>query len=157
MTKMIEVTNKDPVVRTFMLFMQIAQAAYKYSDRHFYYSDRMTTATFVALEALVRSGGTMTHSELAERTNTVKHNITTLVDRMKRDGLVTSEYSSEDRRIANVQITKKGQRAFDRAIHASREIMETTMCGVGDGEAAKLENLLKIMKRDLERKSIGKE
>ena len=145
MTKMAEVSAKDPVARAFMLFMQASQAAYKYAD-HRLYDAGITTATFIALKGLVNSGGVMTHSQLAAWTNTEKHNITTLVDRMKKDGLVTNEYSQEDRRVAHVTITRKGRKALSRATTAAREIAERIMSGIGPKEAAQIEVVLKTMK-----------
>ena len=150
MGKMIRVSHEDPVFRSFMLFMQMAQAAYKYSDRRFY-GVGVTTATFLALKGLIRKGGVMTHSELATWTNTEKHNITTLVNRMKRDGLVTSDYSTVDRRVAHITVTEKGREVFDQVTPASWEIMGRVMQGIGLDKAAQLEKVLKVMKSNVEK------
>jgi len=149
MSKMIEITHEDQVLRAFMLFMQLGQAIYKYSDRRFY-GNGVTTATFIALKGLISTGGVMTHSELAAWTNTEKHNITTLVDRMKKEGLVTSEYSKEDRRVAHITVTDKGRKVFQGATGISREIMEQAMRGIGASGAAQLERVLKKMRANLE-------
>ena len=149
MNKMTEINHEDPVLRAFMMFMQLGQAIYKYSDRRFY-GKGVTTATFIALKGLIITGGVMTHSQLAAWTNTEKHNITTLVDRMKKDGLVTSEYSKEDRRVAHITVTPKGRKVFEQAIGVSREIMNQAMNGIGASGAAQLEKVLKKMKTNLE-------
>ena len=148
MNKMAEINHKDPVVRAFMLLMQSSQAAYKYSDRRFYDAG-LSTATFIALRGLVSSGGVMTHGQLAAWSNTEKHNITTLVDRMKREGLVTSEYSQQDRRVSHVTITKKGRQVFDQAAPAAREIVERTMLGIGSDEATRTERILKKLRANM--------
>ena len=153
MRKMVEVSHVDPIVRAFMLFMQVAQAAQKYSDRRFYYESRLGTPVFIALRGLVNSNGVMNHTQLAEWTNTEKHNISALVDRMKRDGLVTTEYSQEDRRISYVKITQKGREVVEQAIPVYGKIMKRTMRGVGEDKAAELESILKVMRRNIERAS----
>jgi MarR family transcriptional regulator for hemolysin len=148
-----KIAHKDPVIRAFMLFMQLAQAAYKYSDRSFYYGSDVTTATFVALKGLAMTGGLMTHSQLADWTNTEKHNITSLVDRMKKDGFVTTAYSKEDRRVIDIQITDKGKKAFAAASPLSQNIMLGLMRGIGPEDATRFEKLLKVMKTNIERES----
>ena len=72
---------------------------------------------------------------------------------MKRDGLVTTEYSQEDRRISYVKITRKGREVVDQAIPVHRKIMKRVMHGIGKDKAAELESILKVMKRNLERAS----
>jgi len=153
MRKMVEVTHDDPIVRGFMLFMQVAQAAQKYSDRRLYFESRSSTPVFNALQGLVNSKGVMNHTQLAEWTNTAKHNISALVDRMKGDGLVTTEYSHEDRRVSYIKITQKGREVFNQATPVHRKIVRGAMRDIGKREAAELESILKVMKRNIERAS----
>ena len=150
MSKIIDIKHDDPILRVFMLFMQMAQATYKYSDKRFFDAN-VSTATFIALKGLLNNGGVMTHSELAEWTNTEKHNITTLVDRMKKEGLVTSQYSQVDRRVAHITLTDKGRDAFDKAMPVSREIMNRIMHGISPEAAGQLEKLLGHVKTNMKR------
>jgi len=150
MSKLIDVTHEDPVLRTFMLFMQIGQAAYKYSDNRLSQNSEVSAPVFVALKALIMSGGTMSHTELAQWTNTRLNTITGLVDRMTRDGLVSVKRSVKDRRLVHVKITAKGRKAFAHASPVSREIMERLMRGIDGKNAAQFEALLNVMKANLE-------
>ncbi len=150
MSKMIHVNHEDPVQRTFMLFMQIAQAVYKYSDNYFYRKNQVTTATFVALKVLITQGGTMTHTELAKWTNTKRHNITSLVERMTKEQLVTTERSKKDKRYVHISVTNKGRKAFKEASPVAISIMEQLMQGIKENDIREFERLLSIVRANIE-------
>ena len=52
--------------------------------------------------------------ELAQRLIASKGNITGLLDRMEKDGLVTRKEKPEDRRSFQINITNKGLKLFDK-------------------------------------------
>ena len=87
----------------------------------------------------------MTPSELAEWTQTERHNITALVDRMRRDGLVTTERNSSDRRSVNIILTDKGRDVLSRAMPVARKIVDQVMSSLTEADAVSLENLLKVL------------
>jgi DNA-binding MarR family transcriptional regulator len=151
LSKMIRVNHEDPVLRAFMLFMQMAQAVYKYSDNYFYRKNQVTTATFVALKVLITQGGTMTHTDLAKWTNTKRHNITSLVERMTKEQLVTTERSKKDKRYVHITVTNKGRKAFKQANPIARSIMEQLMRGIKERDAREFERLLSIVRVNMER------
>lgn len=149
MRKMIDIKHKDPVIRTYMLFMQLAHAANQYSDNRLHRSSRLKTATYVALKGLLQNGGSMSHTKLAEWTNTRKHNITGLVDRMKREGLVTTQRSETDRRLIKIEITDKGRSLFEKVGPVANEIMHNTMQNLTREDILKLEKILLTIKTNL--------
>ena len=149
MSKMTEITPPDPTLRTFMLFMQMAHAVNQFSDNRLVLSNKMKTATYIGLKGLIVNGGEMSHTKLAEWTNTRKHNITGLVDRMKRDGFVTTERSTTDRRLIKVAITDKGRATFEKASPVANEVMSQTMHGLNKKDVADLERVLKVMKENI--------
>ena len=153
MKKRNEVGHEDPVAKTYTLFMHIAQAANKYSDSRLQRSNHLKTPTYLALKGLINSGGVMSHTKLAEWTNTRKHNITGMVERMKKEGLVTTEYNTEDRRLVPIRITDKGRKLFDKATPTYQDIMQKTMNGITGSKALELEKLLKVMKSNIEKQS----
>ena len=130
--------------------MEIAHATNKYSDSHLLQSNHLRTATFIALKCLMENDGVMSHTKLAEWTNTRKHNITGMVARMKKEGLVTTEYNTEDKRLVPITITDKGRKLFDEATPTYQDIMQKTMNGITDSKAVELEKLLKVMKSNIE-------
>ena len=149
MAKLVEIKHEDPVLRTFMLFMQIAHATQQYSDNRLQRSNRLKTATYVALKGLIASGGVMSHTRLAEWTNTRKHNITGLVDRMKKAGLVTTERSETDRRLVKIEVTDKGRKLYRSAGSVARDVMKQSMRGIAQDDVLELERLLGIMRKNL--------
>jgi DNA-binding MarR family transcriptional regulator len=153
MKKMIEVRHGDLVTRTYALFMQIAQAANKYSDSRLQRNHQLKTATYLALQGLTANKGVMSHTQLAEWTNTRKHNITSLVNRMKNQGLVTAQRSTEDRRLVPIIITEKGRKLFDAATPTYQDISKNMMHGIVSDNVTELEGLLKVIKSNIEQQS----
>ena len=68
---------------------------------------------FDVLSQLVRENdGGLTIGELASRLIASKGNITGLLDRMQKDGLIKKEAKSDDRRSSLVKLTSKGDILF---------------------------------------------
>lgn len=147
---MIRVDHEDPTLRTFMLFMQLAQAVYKFADNRFYQNKQMTAATFIALKILIMQGGTMSHTELARWTNTKRHNITSLVDRMSEGKLVTTKRSKTDRRFVHVTITQKGRKVAEQNTPVAHGIMEELMNNIKGNDLNEFEKLLNIVRANIE-------
>ena len=63
----------------------------------------------VVLQSLDHNNRMTRLSEIAHRTHTERHNITTLIQRMDKDGLVRIERNKEDRRTVNVSVTDEGE------------------------------------------------
>lgn len=142
------VDHEDTILRTFILFVQTAQAVLKDINAHLYRKTRLSIIKLVALRVLAFNNGVMTPSELAEWTQTERHNITTLVDRMRRDGLVTTERSSSDKRLIDVTLTDKGREVLSQAMPVAREIVDHLMSSLTEADAALLENSLKVLRQN---------
>ena len=127
MKKLIEIDHEDPVLRTFMLFTQIGQAAHKYSDDRLSKNSNLSAPMFVALKALIMSGGLMSYSKLGESTEATLNPIAGLVGRMIKAGLVSRERSPANRRFVLLMITAKGRKAFDQASPVCRRITESVI------------------------------
>lgn len=151
MAKMVPIEHSNLVVRAFMLFTQQAGATIKYMDSKFYRDNRMSMIKYIVLRGLMFNGGTMKHSDLARWTNTRKHNITTLVERMKAEQLVTTEKSPKDKRVKNVVITDKGQEVYQDSNLEARKIVQELMQGFEEEDAREFERLLNIIKDNIER------
>jgi DNA-binding MarR family transcriptional regulator len=143
------VTPEDSAFRTFMLFMQVGSATSKHADSRFYRVKRLSMAKYLALMALTVNGGTLIHSELAVWTNTKRHNITTLVERMQKDGLVITRRRTHDKRFVEVTLTEAGRAAFESAGPVARSIVYRMMSGIGEDEAAVLERCLQTMGKNI--------
>ena len=108
---------------------------------------------YIALKALALSGRTLTHIDLAAWTGTERHSVTALIERMKKEGLVTTERSDDDRRFIKVGLTKKGRDLVGQANPVGRGFMNEVMSGIGKPEATQLERLLRVLSKNTERAS----
>jgi len=68
----------------------------------------LTSAKFLAIDALARAGGPLTLGEFASRLQCVRSNITQLVDRLEADGLVKRVNDPADRRAVLAVLTPLG-------------------------------------------------
>ena len=144
----IAVDHEDAVRRTFILFVQTAPAVLKYTDTHLYRKARISTIRLIALRALASNNGVMTPSEIAEWTQTEPHNITALISRMRRDGLVTAERNSSNKRLGNITLMDKGREMLNRAMPVAKEIVDQVMSSIDEGDAALLEKYLRTLRQN---------
>jgi DNA-binding MarR family transcriptional regulator len=135
----------DPSFRAFLLFHRTGQYVLRYSDTHFYSAMGFTTPTFITLKGLIINGGTATHTDMAYWTNTQLHNITGLVRRMVKAGLVTTERDLKDRRIIYIQITELGREKYKEASRVAKASYLQIMKGIDADQALELEKLLNIL------------
>jgi len=143
-----DVDHEDRILRTFILFVQTADATMKYSNAHFYRKEGLSTIKVIVLRVLAAHGGTMTPSEIAEWTFRERHNITTLVDRLKRDGLVRVERNMKDKRYVSVSLTAKGRKVLKQAMPVAREIVNRVMLSISEGDAVPLEKSLRVLRQN---------
>lgn len=87
----------------------------------------LTLATYNVLRILRGAGGEgLACGEIGERLIHRVPDVTRMLDRMERDGLVRRARSSEDRRVVRTQLTAKGRAAVDAldepvaALHAEQ-------------------------------------
>lgn len=92
----------------------------------------------------------MRPSEIAERTYRERHNITTLVDRLKKGGLVKTTRDNADKRLISVALTEKEREALNKAIPVAREIVNQVMSSISKGDAALLERRLRVLRQNVD-------
>jgi len=73
--------------------------------------------------------------------------VTRLVDRMERSGLVLRKRSEQDRRVVYVQITPEGQRRAEALYPAVTQLHERQFADLSDDELVDLERMLRIAER----------
>ena len=142
------VDHEDAILRTFILFVQAARAVLKYADTHLYRKERISTIKLIVLKVLASNNGIMMPSQVAEWTQTERHNITMLLARMKRDGLVTTERNSGNKRLVNVALTDKGRDVLKRAMQAAEEVVKQTMLSISEEDAVVLEKILAVLRKN---------
>jgi DNA-binding MarR family transcriptional regulator len=146
--KLIEIDHEDIDSKVFILFVQTADAVQKYADSYFYRKSGLSTIKFIVLQILDVNGGTMTPSEIASWTFRERHNITTLVARMKKEGLVTTIRSSNDKRSINVNITQKGRKVLNQAVPVARDIVRRMMSTIIESDVTSLQKILAVLRRN---------
>jgi DNA-binding MarR family transcriptional regulator len=141
-----EVEEPDTILRTFILFSQSAREVLKYVDAHLYREAGLSVVQLIALQAMSRNNGVMTPSGIAEWTQTERHNITTLIRRMKKAGLVTTERSLYNKKVINVTMTDKGREVLAGVMPLAHRIVDQVMLSFTEDDAALLERLLRPMR-----------
>jgi DNA-binding MarR family transcriptional regulator len=148
---MVKIKHESNIIRSYMRFVFVAHMVNKYSDAHFYKKARLSSIKFTVLGALAANGGTMRPSDIAIWVNRERHNITTLIDRLSRDGLVKTKHDTKDRRSINITITRKGRKVLDEAKSVAKEIVNQVMSSISEEDATKLEKLVGALEQNTER------
>lgn len=99
----------------FISFIHTSRAVSKYFDTLLYKRLRLSIVKLAVLTVLDANGGVMTPSEIARVTYTERNNITTLVRRMNKEGLVRIQRNPEDKRSLHVVLTDAGRSMFLQA------------------------------------------
>jgi len=145
---LVDVGYDDTVLKTFILFVRSVRAALKYADTHFYREANLSVSKFIVLLALATNGNSMTPSEIAVCTHTERHNITTLVDRLKQGGLVGTKRNNRDKRSVIIMLTDKGREVLSQAMPVAKEIVHQVMVSIDEGDAVLLEKLLRVLRQN---------
>jgi len=146
--KLIDVDHDDITLRAFILFVQTADTILKYADSHFYRKSRLSLIKFMVLQILAANGATMTPSEIAKWTFRERHDITTLISRLKRDGLVRTERDGRDKRFVNVMLTAKGRKVLKQTTPVATEIVDRVMLSISEGDVVSLEDSLRVLRQN---------
>jgi len=99
------------------------------------------------LRVLAEAGEPLALSELAQHQKCVRSNITQLVDRLEKDGLVRRRADPVDRRSVRAGLTPAGRRAHAKANQALADAQRTIMEGLGAGQADSLKSALEALGR----------
>ena len=112
------------------LCIALGKAMYKNADR-FLSAYGLTLSQFEILSALFEEGA-IPLNRLSDRLCCACSNVTSIVDRLERDGLVKRERSQEDRRVILLGLTDKGREKWKSVPHGEccgrrfESILDTT-------------------------------
>lgn len=99
--------NQAPALAAYVKLMRAAESVT--ARAHTVLPSGVTITQFAALEALLHRGP-LFQTELATKLLKSGGNLTLVVDNLERDGLVTRERDTEDRRRLRVALTTKGRK-----------------------------------------------
>lgn len=108
-------SNTKKSLRAWLYLMKCAKGMEQEMSDRFRESYNSSFSRFDVMAHLHHAGEKgISTSQLGGRLLASKGNITRLLDRMEKDGLVSRQTSSRDRRISNVSLSKKGVELFSQ-------------------------------------------
>ena len=143
------IDNNDAVLRALITFMETAKVALKYADMVLYREARLSVSKLAVLVALTQSDDGMSPSELSKWTRTERHNVTTLIRRMKKDGLITSERDNNNGRRVRVTLQKQGREVLIKIKPAMLKMVKDIMLSVTEADAVLLETTMNILMKNI--------
>ena len=108
-----------------------------------------TLPRFDVLAQLYRTPEPMSMGELSRRLMVTNANITGLIDRLAREGLVERRPSAQDRRRQLVELTAVGKRLFEAMAEDHREWLSDMTAGLERAEMNELFGLLGRLKESV--------
>ena len=103
-------------VEVCLTFMDTSTAFYSSVDSH-HAQYNLSRGRFVLLMQLIETSKEgLLPSEFAERAGVTRASVTSLLDGLERDGLVTRQPHAMDRRMITVQITDKGRELMNKVL-----------------------------------------
>ena len=106
----------------------------------------ITMEQFALLSAVRSRGGSLRPTDLASILERSPNSVSMLVDRMVKASLVKRTRDRIDRRVVNVTMTDKGQKAVEPAVPASWEFFQKVMAPVSDRDRHALATVLETIK-----------
>ena len=149
--ELIDTDHLDSMLRAYVVFLQTADIVLKYANAHFYRKTGLSMIKFTVLNILVLNDASMKPSEIAEWTYKERHNITTMVKRMEKDGLVKTIPDDTDKRSFNVIMTDKGREARHKAMPVAKEIVDRVMSLISEDDAVQMEKRLRVLRQNAHR------
>jgi len=104
---------------------------------------------FRILNALITHKGNLTLTEISKRVFRSKYSTTRVIDKLVREGLVTRETITGDRRAKNITITKKGIEFIEETMPNRQEMTDKVTSCLTRSQVVVLMGLLKKLKKHL--------
>jgi len=105
----------------------------------------LSLAKLAVLHLLADAKEALPLSDLAARQHCVRSNITQLVDRLEKDGLVRRRADLADRRSVLAELTPAGRQAHARGVRALADAQRAVVRALKAGEATSLQNALSAL------------
>ena len=116
---------RAPEARVYLKFLRAHAMIMREMESALKESEGISLAWVDALTQLALADGQrMTHTRLSQRLLVSGGNVTRLVDRMTKAGLVTRRASRKDRRMSHVVLTGKGRQVYERATEAGIPVVQ---------------------------------
>jgi DNA-binding MarR family transcriptional regulator len=110
----------------------------------------LTMEQFSVLAAVKSRGGSLTPIQLATILARKPNSVSMLVDRMVKAGLVRRTRDRKDRRVVNVYLTSKGEKALEPAAPAGWEFIQKILSPLSDKDKEVLNSMLEVLKCEID-------
>lgn len=135
-----EVLALDTFIKLARCFTAVQSQILPHLQREF----GLTESQFAVLEA-IHHLGPLSPGQLCEKILRSGSNVTTVVDNLERDGLVTRERQDTDRRVQLVHLTKQGRMVIARALPAHVGRIAGALGALSKDEQLHLGNLCRTL------------
>ena len=125
----------------------------KYLEATLYKRTNMSSIQGTCLHALSVNNEGMRPTDLARWIITERHNITTLIRRMEKSGLVNIKRNKNNPRDVRVLITDKGKKIQSEAVPIGREIINQLMSSFTNDDLIQMQRICKMMADSTYKKS----
>lgn len=105
----------------------------------------LSLAKLAVLHFLAEAEEPLPLSDLAARQHCVRSNITQLMDRLEKDGLVRRRADPDDRRSVLAELTAAGTQAHAKGVRALAEAQRAIVSALKAGEATTLQHALSAL------------
>jgi len=106
----------------------------------------LTPEQFGVLASVKSDGGSLRPVDLALILERSPNSVSMLIDRMVKAGLVKRTRDRNDRRVVNVSLTIKGEKALEPATPANWELIQKILLRLSDEEKHGLADILEMVK-----------
>ncbi len=137
--------SENTLLRVWLLLHRVRDAFFLCEDSVFA-NYGLTTEQFTLLAAVKGSSGSLRPSDLASYMERSPNSVSMLVDRMVKAGLVKRTRDRKDRRVVNVTLTGKAEKAVEQAAPAGWELVQKLLSPVPDEDRRALASLLETIK-----------
>jgi DNA-binding MarR family transcriptional regulator len=110
----------------------------------------LTTEQFSVLAAVKSRGGSLKPSELGTILARKPNSMSMLVDRMVKAGWVRRTRDRKDRRLVNVSLTSKGEKALEPAAPAGWEFIQKILSPLSDKDKEALNTMLEVLRCEID-------
>ncbi len=102
----------------------------------------VTLPQFDVLSELERAGEPLTMSQLSRELMVSNGNVTGVIDRLEKNGLVTRNRAEHDRRIQYIELTSQGRKDFDKMARHHARWLEDLLSELTLNDMSRLQKLL---------------
>lgn len=128
--------------KPFLVIVNFADILIRYSEMTL-----INLLHYNTLGFLIRSGGSLTHTELAKHLFRSKHSITKVIDSLEKEGYVKRVRDLKDRRTIHIRITSAGLDLVEKNLSIGDNLVREVLSTLDKKEMDDLVNHIRRLRR----------